>query len=137
MSAKCSNPMSPVQVRSLSVPRGLSWGEFIAWLFKRRLRYRVSGVSMLPTLNHGIEVLIDPRSYRVSSPQIGDIVLFHHPYQRGTTLIKRISRLSETTLRREAGLFLEGDNSRKSTDSRHFGPVPLSRVIGKVTSRFA
>lgn len=36
----------------------------------------------------------------------------------------------------EAHVFVAGDNRSRSYDSRHFGPIPVSDVIGKICGRF-
>ena len=47
------------------------------------------------------------------------------------TVLKRAASCDGT------GIFLVGDNEMHSTDSRHFGPVPLSLVRGKAVYRYA
>lgn len=85
---------------------------------------------MLPTLSPGNQVLIHPRAYQLTTPQVGDIVLACHPFQRQLYLIKRIQSVSDHSY------FLVGDNAAESTDSRVFHAVPLDCIVGKVTSFF-
>jgi signal peptidase I len=82
--------------------------EFLLWLLRRRRRFRVTGNSMLPLLNLGDEVLVDPKAYLHFRPHPDDIVV----------------------------CLLEGDNPLESTDSRTFGPVSVEKIMGRVTSRF-
>ncbi len=99
----------------------------LAWLARRRLRYRIQGPSMGATLPDGTEVLIDPRAYRRRPPAPGDVVLVEHPYRPGTRIVKRIERLTP-----EGNLVLAGDAPESSTDSRSFGAVLPERVVGRV-----
>ena len=82
---------------------------------------------MLPCLVDGQIVLIQS-SY--STLQEGDIVVFTLPPE-ATTIVKRIFAIHD-----DGRLDLRGDNLELSTDSRHYGLVDGSWVIGKVVSRF-
>lgn len=86
---------------------------------------RVSGPSMLPTLQPGETVLVDPRA----PARAGDVVLARHPHQ-DLLVLKRVSRLTLD------GVELLGDNPALSTDSRHYGPLPLERLRGRVVCTF-
>lgn len=77
------------------------------------------------TLPDGTEVLVDPRPRRPLTA--GDVVLARRPDRPGTTLVKRV-----TAVAADGALTLEGDDPARSTDSRSFGPVPRSAVIGRV-----
>lgn len=81
---------------------------------------RIAGDSMAPTLLHGQIILASGvfRRYRV-----GDIVLIRH---NGIEKIKRITDVSER------GVFLEGDNTLQSTDSRSFGWITNQAIIAKL-----
>lgn len=79
---------------------------------------RVSGRSMYPFLNDGDVVVAWPSSLRP-----GQIVLAR---QGGREIIKRIERL-------EAGqVYLVGDNAPESQDSRHYGKIATSAILGVV-----
>lgn len=95
----------------------------------RRLRFRVSGTSMAPTLEPGDRVLVDPRAYRRHTPRSGDLVLARHPFRAGLKLIKRVTAVSD-----DGGCSLAGDNPEASTDSRIFGAVPVDSVLGRVVA---
>lgn len=87
---------------------------------------RVTGDSMSPTLEEGHAVVgLSPRLLAVKP---GRIIAF----RRGDDLyIKR-------ALTREGdGWFVVGDNPTRSTDSRRFGPVPLSAIRAVAVLRFA
>jgi len=81
---------------------------------------------MVPELDDGDEVLVAPDA----GCAVGDVVLAAHPTQSGTRIIKRVAEL------RDGGLWLLGDNPEQSTDSRQYGVVPESNVLGKVVARF-
>ncbi|NEN99873.1 MAG: nickel-type superoxide dismutase maturation protease [Moorea sp. SIO3I7] len=105
--------------------------ELALLILRKRLRFRVTGVSMTPLLKPGEEILIDPRAYRHIPPKVGDIVVARHPYQNHLRLVKRVTLVLE-----DGRCFLKGDNRLESTDSRSFGLVDSQQIIGKVTSRF-
>jgi len=81
--------------------------------------YRVSGNSMEPNLHDGQWLIIN----RISRPKVGDVVVFRYG---STELIKRIIRPVGD------GWWVEGDNKDFSTDSRSFGPIPKTAIVGKV-----
>lgn len=88
------------------------------------------GESMLPLLEAGSEVLINPRAYRHRRPAPGDLVVAYHPHQPGLRLIKWV------VYGDESGCFVKGLNSTGSTDSRQFGLVPWEGIVGQVVCRF-
>lgn len=63
--------------------------------------------------------------------QSGDVILFHAKDDEKTVLVKRIANI--VCKNGEKCYFVLGDNTNNSTDSRHFGLVPDSLVIGKAT----
>lgn len=112
----------------------INYGEFILWLCRRRRRFRVTGISMQPTLNPGEEILIDPQAFQKRSPQINDLVVASHPQQPDLEIVKRVSKIAKS----DTGdrFFLLGDNLNHSSDSRSFGLVTKKQIIGRVTTRF-
>ncbi len=84
--------------------------------------FRVSDSSMEPSLHSG-DYLIVNRWYRAL--KVGDIVVLRHP-GKNISIVKRISTISGKLL------FVVGDNSGSSEDSRSFGSLDKSSVIGKV-----
>lgn len=74
---------------------------------------------MLPTLRAG-QIVIAVRQPNVGP---GDVVIISH---QGREKIKRIKEVHTTTL------FVLGDNPGASTDSRHFGLLPRSSLLGRV-----
>lgn len=104
--------------------------DVVLWLLRQRRRFRVVGASMLPLLEAGTEVLINPAAYRQQPPQPGDLVVARHPHQPGLRLIKRVVYVDP------GGCFLQGLNTAASTDSREFGLVLQKDLLGQVVCRF-
>jgi signal peptidase I len=124
-------------------------------------RIRVDGESMVPTLTSGEYVIVSRLSYRIGTPQRGDIIVFHFPRDPKEEYIKRViglpgdevqvmngqvyingQPLNESyldvkmnytgTWRVPAGqLFVLGDNRNNSSDSHDWGTVPMDYVVGK------
>lgn len=108
------------------------------------------GASMLPTLQVlGDNVLI-ARSYRRGrGVQVGDVVSFASVIKPGERVIKRVIGLPGDWVLRDTPpgsssskmlqvpdghCWLVGDNLEYSRDSRHYGPVPLALIYGKVVA---
>lgn len=100
--------------------------EWVAWILGRRIRVRIQGASMQPLLMDGDHVLVQ----QCTHADIGDVVLFRHPYRTDIRIIKRIQDSTEE------GAFLIGDNPEETTDSTSFGRVPWTHLIGRVHSKF-
>ena len=102
---------------------------------------RVVGQSMQPALNPGDLVFISTRAYRKRAPIQGEVVAACPVSCQGRVIIKRLAGLPEDSLTvdgstyqlKEGEYFLLGDASIESTDSRSFGPVRYSELIGPVT----
>jgi phage repressor protein C with HTH and peptisase S24 domain len=76
---------------------------------------RVQGSSMLPNFKPGkLVVFVRRRFYKP-----GDLVLVRHG---GLEKIKRIQKINGSRV------FITGDKKKASTDSRHFGQLPLSSI---------
>jgi len=83
-------------------------------------------------------------TYRPRGLTYGDVVVVEHPLRAGT-VCKRIVALpgdivvakkeNTTFIVPDGHLWIEGDNKENSTDSRSYGPVPASLVLGKVLLR--
>lgn len=97
----------------------------------KRKRLRVAGDSMLPLLRSGNEILYAPRAYQKSLPQVGDIVVTHHPQQPKLLIVKKVQEVTVV-----GDCFLIGYNPAASTDSRHWGLISYKQLLGKVTNRF-
>jgi|1186.fasta_scaffold189002_2 signal peptidase I len=109
--------------------------------------YRLTGSSMEPTLHcarPGTACLGDHADrvvavrYALSSPASGDLVAVRVPARAsdvcgvspGAVLIKRIVRIHGSRY------FLEGDNRGASCDSRAWGPVSRSALIGRIVATY-
>jgi hypothetical protein len=62
--------------------------------------------------------------------RVGQVIALQDPRDRGRTIVKRVATVSAE------GVYVLGDNAGASTDSRHFGVVPLSLVVGPVLYRY-
>ena len=99
----------------------------VAALVVRPRRVVIEGWSMEPTLTPGDRLLV----VRSRSVHAGDVVAVRDPRERGRVLVKRVSAVLENEV------VVRGDNPEVSTDSRSFGPVPSSAVLGRVVRRYA
>jgi nickel-type superoxide dismutase maturation protease len=90
-------------------------------------RVQVEGDSMIPTLSPG-DRLVVARRRRV---RVGDIVAAHDP-RGGRILVKRVSQVEPN-----GDVMLQGDNRSASTDSRQFGAVARSAILGRIVYRYA
>lgn len=86
-------------------------------------KFTINGNSMLPTLKPGQDILSFNWAYMGRKPKEGDVVVIKIG---GKEMVKRVSKISRSKI------FVEGDNKRNSTDSRHFGEVSISQIVGKV-----
>jgi len=94
----------------------------------------VKGKSMEPTFHDGQVILVGKGGLLFGPLKRGDVVVFT---REGQLLVKRVVALPYETApdgtRVPANhIYVVGDNLEVSEDSRTFGPIPLSSVIGKV-----
>jgi nickel-type superoxide dismutase maturation protease len=93
----------------------------------RPRRVAVEGRSMEPTLAPGDRLLV----VRARALHPGDVVALSDPTDPRRVLVKRVGAVLEDEI------VVRGDNPEVSTDSRSFGPVPISAVLGRVVRRYA
>ncbi len=92
----------------------------------------VSGLSMAPGLQPGDRLVVwRPASWRAGAVRTGDIVAAPDPRHPERTVLKRAGAVGPD------GVLLLGDNPGQSTDSRHFGRIPVTSVRGKAIYRYA
>jgi signal peptidase I len=108
----------------------------------------VKGPSMQPTFFTGRRLLVSHAYWLVGPVRDNDIVVVSDPNPDGY-IIKRVYKMSGETVDwynvprnynlsggpykvPDHSIYLLGDNREKSEDSRAFGPVDDSRILGKV-----
>lgn len=82
---------------------------------------RIVGDSMSPTFKAGQIIFVIGRFHNV---QPRDVIVFEH---QGIEKVKRIFQVDV-----HKGVFVRGDNSSASTDSRTFGWINFDEITGKV-----
>lgn len=127
----------------------------------RSRRVEVRDESMFPTLRPGDRLLVDLRAYRDRPPKVGEIVVIADPLDGSRWLVKRVVGVGPGRWWRtaeglrpgddrarpsEAGdgidlspgaVWVLGDALDASRDSRRFGPVPSTGVVGRVYRCYA
>lgn len=81
---------------------------------------------MAPTLLSGERLLVVPLAHL----RPGQMVAVRDPRSPDRLLVKRVASTGPE------GVDVRGDHAAASTDSRHFGPVPLAMVVGTVVYRY-
>jgi nickel-type superoxide dismutase maturation protease len=103
-------------------------------LWRAVRRFEVTGTSMTPALLPGDRLVVVGLPWLPQPwPKPGTVIAVRDPRLASRILIKRVS----ATDRRRGTLEVVGDHLESSTDSRTFGPVPRSSVVGRVVYRYA
>ena len=104
--------------------------DLLNWAVGRRMRLRVQGASMEPTLSPGDVVFVDTDAYATSLPADGDVVVATHPHDADLEIVKRVEFTDD------GGAYLKSDNLSEvdAADSRRFGLVPFDLILGRVTA---
>jgi signal peptidase I len=89
-------------------------------------RFRVSDTSMQPALRPGDGVIVATWL----RPRVGDIVVLRNPERSMSYTVKRVVAITDGAIQ------VRGDNVNVSRDSRHFGPVPRTSIVGRVVLRY-
>lgn len=92
----------------------------------RPRRVEVEGPSMLSALAPGDRLIVA----RLRRLRPGDIVALHDPQEPSRLLVKRVASVGP------AGVQVRGDNELFSRDSRRFGPVAPSSIVGVALYRY-
>lgn len=91
-------------------------------------RVAVTGPSMEPTFREGDWLIVRALRRR---PRAGELVVATDPREPARILIKRVGAVSGDQVT------VLGDRREASTDSRHFGALPVSAIIGRPVLRYA
>ena len=65
-----------------------------------------------------------------NEPQVRDVVVFRNPQNRNILLVKRVIR--KFNYNGISFYYVVGDNNDNSVDSRSFGEIPETAIVGKV-----
>jgi nickel-type superoxide dismutase maturation protease len=126
-SAGKGNRLAALSLFTAPVLAGVAW-----WAWQHSERVEVSGLSMAPELQPGDRLVIwKPVIWRSKAVRTGDVVAAPDPRDPERMVLKRAGAVGR------GGVLLLGDNPSQSTDSRHFGRVPLASVRGKAIYRYA
>jgi signal peptidase I len=109
-------------------------GVLVAAAVRSVHRVEVVGGSMAPTLRPGDRLVVVGRPLlHAPWPEPGAVVAVLDPTEPTRTLVKRVAAVD----RRAGTLEVLGDARQASTDSRSFGPVPRSSLVGRAVYRYA
>jgi signal peptidase I len=105
--------------------------------------YRVDGHSMDPTLHDGQILGVNLLS-NASNLKIGDVIIASYQGNLKTRFVKRVTAIGGDTVNHQGidivlkpdELYIIGDNQDHSTDSRTYGPIKSTQVIGKLIGNF-
>jgi len=86
-------------------------------------KFRVHGHSMEPIIGNDKLILVSKIPYLFSRPKVKDVIAFKNGKE---VLVKRIIKISAGNYK------VEGDNLKDSLDSRSFGSVSKTDILGKV-----
>ncbi len=116
-------------------------------LARTHRRVVVRDESMLPALRPGDRLLVALRAYRERAPGVGEIVVLVDPEAPGRWLVKRVAAVGpgpgpvdeqgRTPELPPGTVYVTGDNPARARDSRRFGPVALSALVGRAVRRYA
>jgi signal peptidase I len=118
----------------------------VAKLFKA---VELRGDSMSPNFNDGDWLLFrllpaKSKSGKLIGKLIGKVVLIQRQSEIGKDFlqVKRVTQVSDSSGSSKSsdaiknGIWVEGDNKEKSTDSRSWGALDSTEVIGKLLFRY-
>jgi signal peptidase I len=91
---------------------------------------------MEPAYRNGDRLLVNRLAYMRHAPTIGDVVVLRDPSDRSRFLLKRVAPPPPGTARRSDAVYVLGDNAAESRDSREFGAVPRSHIVGRAWRKY-
>ncbi len=102
--------------------------------------FRVDGHSMLPTLRDRQFLAVNLLAFVAHPPADGMIVIVQYEGDHSVHFVKRVVGSPGDTVQYNGQslvlgpnqYFVEGDNRQYSTDSRVYGPIDRSQILGKV-----
>ena len=110
----------------------------LAFGFARRATVR--GWSMTPALLPDERLIFDRLAYTRDAPHVGDIALVAHPLRPELRIVKRLAGVPGDIVGgrvlERGEYWVEGDDPDRSTDSREFGPVRRSDLLGRAWVRY-
>ena len=117
-----------------AVRNGLLLAAAVGLVAARTLRrVEVVGGSMAPALQPGDRLLVVRRPFGPPAwPAVGDVVAVADPREPGRLLVKRVAEVDVSA----GTVDLRGDAAHASTDSRTFGPVPRTSLLGRAVHRY-
>ena len=80
---------------------------------------------MLPSYQNG-DILFSRRIFGKKKCEVGNVYVFHPPYDKHKMVVKRLTGLVD------GKYFFEGDNKELSQDSRHYGLVDPELVVAEI-----
>ncbi len=83
---------------------------------------------MLPAYAPGDRVLVYTWAYGHREPAIGDVVVLRDPEMSARWLVKRVAAAPDI----DGRVTVLGDHAGSSRDSRAFGAVDASAIVGRV-----
>ena len=112
------------RLRGMMLPAALA-AAGVLLLARRSRRFAVEGRSMAPTLEPGDWLVVTPLPRWGGGLRRGWLVVARRPDRPEVEVVKRVAAVGE-----DEAVTLLGDNPAASTDSRQFGAVPASAVVG-------
>ena len=102
--------------------------------------FTVDGHSMDTTLHDGEHMVVNIALYRFTEPKIGDVVVIAYAGDSRIRFVKRIEGVpgdsvainGHLTVLGDGEYYVLGDNRDHSTDSRVYGSIQRSQILGKV-----
>jgi signal peptidase I len=89
-------------------------------------RYVVDGPSMEPAYRAGDRLLVNRLAYVRRPPRVGDVVVARDPEHAQRLLLKRVASVVD-----DRHIYVLGDNAAESRDSRTFGAIKRSHIVGR------